>query len=97
VDNFANLSYSPLAAHATRLVQQRFCQNDVIYNIAPHQLHKALLIAKLLREQVLLLAAEQMYQRALAGYEKALRADHTLTLDTVNNLGNLYWDQGKQM
>ena len=31
-----------------------------------------------------------MYVRALAGYEKALGPDHTSTLTTVNNLGNLY-------
>jgi tetratricopeptide (TPR) repeat protein len=36
-----------------------------------------------------------MYQRALRGYEKALGAEHTSTLDTVNNLGILYADQGK--
>lgn len=36
-----------------------------------------------------------MYQRALAGKEKALSPDHTSTLDTVNNLGLLYSDQGK--
>jgi tetratricopeptide (TPR) repeat protein len=39
--------------------------------------------------------AEQMYQRALLGTEKALGAEHISTLDTVNNLGNLYRDQGK--
>ncbi|KAL4740396.1 hypothetical protein BDV11DRAFT_214403 [Aspergillus similis] len=39
--------------------------------------------------------AEEMYQRALAGYEKALGPDHTSTLMTVNNLGNLYSYQGK--
>jgi tetratricopeptide (TPR) repeat protein len=33
--------------------------------------------------------------RALAGSEKALGPDHTSTLITVNNLGNLYRDQGK--
>jgi tetratricopeptide (TPR) repeat protein len=36
-----------------------------------------------------------MYQRALEGKEKALGREHTSTLDTVNNLGNLYSDQGK--
>jgi hypothetical protein len=36
-----------------------------------------------------------MYQRALQGREKALRAEHALTLETVNNLGILYKDQGK--
>ncbi|KAE8391251.1 Pfs, NB-ARC and TPR domain protein [Aspergillus alliaceus] len=39
--------------------------------------------------------AEQMYQRALAGFEEALGPDHTSTLFTVNNLGLLYSDQGK--
>jgi Tfp pilus assembly protein PilF len=36
-----------------------------------------------------------MYQRALQGKEKALGADHTSTLQTVNNLGYLYSNQGK--
>jgi hypothetical protein len=36
-----------------------------------------------------------MYLRALQGKEKALGAEHTSTLDTVNNLGNLYNNQGK--
>jgi tetratricopeptide (TPR) repeat protein len=39
--------------------------------------------------------AEAMYERALAGYERALGAEHTSTLDTVNNLGILYKSQGK--
>ncbi|KAH0544047.1 hypothetical protein FGG08_001665, partial [Glutinoglossum americanum] len=39
--------------------------------------------------------AEAMYQRALAGREKALGPDHTSTLSTVNNLGNLYGDQSR--
>ncbi|KAH6646122.1 kinesin light chain [Truncatella angustata] len=39
--------------------------------------------------------AEEMYLRALRGKEKVWGPDHTLTLDTVNNLGNLYSDQGK--
>src|ERR1700761_8099097 len=36
-----------------------------------------------------------MCRRALVGKEKALGVDHTSTLDTVNNLGNLYRDQDK--
>jgi tetratricopeptide (TPR) repeat protein len=39
--------------------------------------------------------AEAMYQRALAGFEKALSIEHTSTLMTVNNLGILYHDQGR--
>ena len=42
-----------------------------------------------------LVEAEQMYQRALQGYEKAWGPEHTSTLDTVNNLGVLYAKQGK--
>jgi tetratricopeptide (TPR) repeat protein len=36
-----------------------------------------------------------MYERALAGKEKALGAEHTDTLMIVNNLGMLYFDQSK--
>jgi tetratricopeptide (TPR) repeat protein len=39
--------------------------------------------------------AENYYVRALRGKEKALGAEHTSTLDTVNNLGILYKSQGK--
>jgi tetratricopeptide (TPR) repeat protein len=36
-----------------------------------------------------------MYERALKGKEKAWGPEHTSTLDTVNNLGIIYKDQGK--
>jgi tetratricopeptide (TPR) repeat protein len=36
-----------------------------------------------------------LYERTLQGKEKSLGADHTSTLDTVNNLGNLYKNQGR--
>ena len=36
-----------------------------------------------------------MYQRVLQGREKALRPEHISTFDTVNNLSNLYVDQGR--
>jgi tetratricopeptide (TPR) repeat protein len=49
----------------------------------------------LLNSQGKIAEAEQMYQRALAGYEKALGPDHPSTLRTVNNLGNLYCAQGE--
>ena len=39
--------------------------------------------------------AERMYNRALAGYEKALGPEHTSTLRTVNNMGILYEHQGR--
>ncbi|THW71051.1 hypothetical protein D6D19_07467, partial [Aureobasidium pullulans] len=49
----------------------------------------------LFASQTRLVEAETMYTRALAGHEKALGAEHTDTLRTVNNLGALYSDQGK--
>ena len=39
--------------------------------------------------------AEAMYRRALEGKGKAWGPEHTSTLDTVHNLGNLYKNQGK--
>ncbi|KAK5149909.1 hypothetical protein LTS14_010514 [Recurvomyces mirabilis] len=39
--------------------------------------------------------AEEMYLRALQGFEEAQGPKHTSTLDTVNNLGILYCKQGK--
>ena len=39
--------------------------------------------------------AEDMYLRALIGYEKARGPEHTSTLSTINNLGLLYSNQGK--
>ena len=33
-----------------------------------------------------------MYQRALTGLEEALGRDYIFTLDTINNLDNLYSD-----
>jgi Tfp pilus assembly protein PilF len=38
-----------------------------------------------------------MYVGALQGYEKAWRAEHTSTLDTANNLGLFYKNQGKMV
>ncbi len=39
--------------------------------------------------------AEDMYQRALRGKEKARGSEHISTLDIVNNLGSLYKSQGR--
>ncbi|GFF61344.1 putative Pfs, NB-ARC and TPR domain protein (JCVI) [Aspergillus udagawae] len=52
-------------------------------------------LGNLYSDQGKLEKAEEMYQRALAGYEKALGPEHTSTLDTVNNIGSLYQIQGK--
>ena len=47
-------------------------------------------------DQGKLAEAEQMYQRALAGKEKALGPDHTSTLDTVDNLGSCIGTKARQ-
>jgi tetratricopeptide (TPR) repeat protein len=52
-------------------------------------------LGRLYADQGKLDEAEKMYERALQGREKALGAEHTSTLDTVNNLGILYRNQGK--
>ncbi|KAJ0413077.1 Tetratricopeptide repeat-domain-containing protein [Aspergillus carlsbadensis] len=52
-------------------------------------------LGNLYSDQGKLKEAEEMYQQALAGKEKALGPKHTSTLDTVNNLGTLYSAQGK--
>ena len=52
-------------------------------------------LGNLYADQGKLAEAEQMYQQALQGKEKALGAEHTSTLETVNNLGVLYRNQGK--
>jgi tetratricopeptide (TPR) repeat protein len=41
-------------------------------------------------DQEKMVEAEAMYQRALAGYEKALGPEHPSTLDAVYNLGLLF-------
>jgi tetratricopeptide (TPR) repeat protein len=46
-------------------------------------------------EQGRLLEAEQMFKRALRGYEEARGPTHTSTLASVLGLGTLYTDQGK--
>ncbi|KAJ5195473.1 uncharacterized protein N7498_008911 [Penicillium cinerascens] len=52
-------------------------------------------LGNLYSDQGKLKEAEEMYQRVLAGREKALGPDHTSTLNIVHNLGVLYSDQGK--
>ena len=94
-DNLSALRYRRFVLHAIRLVHERFRKVGSQQEWLQNKLTSTSIVARLLREQVQYQAAEQMYVRALAGYEKALGPDHTSTLNTVNNLGNLYSDQGK--
>ncbi|KAJ6142983.1 hypothetical protein N7471_002436 [Penicillium samsonianum] len=95
IDSLGHITFSRSASHAIQLVHQRFLENDMIYHPAPDKLDQVLRVSQLLQGQIQLAAAEQMYIRALTGYEKSLGPDHTSTLVTIHNLGNLYCDQGK--
>ena len=52
-------------------------------------------LGNLYKDQGKLKDAEEMYNQALAGYEKALGPDHMSTLDALDNLGSLYRDQDR--
>ncbi|KAJ5899929.1 hypothetical protein N7495_004673 [Penicillium taxi] len=78
-----------LISHANFILRGKFHGENVSIWGAFHRL------GSLYRNQGKLKEAEEMYQRALAGYEKVLGPDHTSTLDTVNNFGLLYSDQGR--
>ena len=60
--------------------------------IQPEDLHA---FAALYGQNEMNLKAEEMYLQALRGYKKAWAAEHSSTLNTVNNLGILYKNQGK--
>jgi len=94
-DYLSALKFQPLAAHAARLVHDRFRGARNLDNAFGQRIEGALNIAGMLRQQIQYDAAEKMCRSALQGYEKALGPEHTSTLITVNNLGLLYRDQGK--
>ena len=84
-----------LLPHADRCVQQI---NDLegLHRLASAEVIDAVHnLGLLYADQGKHTQAEEMYRRALDGYEKAWGPEHTSTLDTVNNLGSLYADQGK--
>jgi tetratricopeptide (TPR) repeat protein len=94
-DYLSSIRYRRIAAHAGRLVQGRFRGAAELQGFVENRLGQMYTLAELLRQQMQYNAAEQMSLRALAGYEKALGPNHTLTLHTVHHLGMLYSDQGK--
>ncbi|KAL8809435.1 MAG: hypothetical protein Q9223_007928, partial [Gallowayella weberi] len=81
-----------LIHHALRIEQCRQ-REDVDWNVV--DVYDYFTIGYLNDSIGRLKEAEAMYMRALKGYEKAWGAEHTSTLDTVNNLGNLYKNQDK--
>jgi tetratricopeptide (TPR) repeat protein len=89
------LIYNRLAAHATRLVRVGFQGGTSMDHIPPDRLGVAQRVAQLLRLQTRFQAAEQLFQHVLAGREQELGPTHIETLRTFNNVGVLYYDQGK--
>ncbi|KAL9101256.1 MAG: hypothetical protein Q9163_003470 [Psora crenata] len=81
-----------LLPHAHRFNHVRLKNVIKWSRIEPGDLHQ---FAYLYRQNDMNAEAEMMYRRALDGYEKVWGPDHISTLDTVNNLGNLYANQGK--
>ncbi|KAK7897918.1 hypothetical protein LTR67_004550 [Exophiala xenobiotica] len=94
-DSFERLIYNRLAAHATRLVRVGFQGSTSRNHIPPNRLEDAQSVAYLLRLQIRHEPAEQLYRHVLAGMEQELGPTHIRTLRTFNNVGNLYYDQGK--
>jgi len=85
------LTQRRLLQHATR------CSHIILNGLVPDDgmAGTYFSLGYLFNNQGKLVEAEQMYERALRGYEKALGIEHTSTLDIVNNLRNLYKNQDK--
>jgi len=64
-------------------------------NLGDHFLEAHITFGNFYHDQGRLKEAETMYNRALAGFEKAWGPDHTSTLTAVHNLGLVYADQGR--
>ncbi|KAK0609054.1 Nephrocystin-3, partial [Lasiodiplodia hormozganensis] len=79
-----------LLQHGVSLLQKSRGASDI--SVEPWMLHS---LGFLFYNHQSMDYAEEMYQRALAGREKALGPDHRSTLQTVNNLGLLYKNQDK--
>jgi tetratricopeptide (TPR) repeat protein len=79
-----------LLSHA-RLATRRYIEMEKMASMRS-ELHQ---VAYFMKDWESSQEVEILYLRALGGYEEALGAKHTSTLDTVNNLGNLYYNLGK--
>ena len=87
--------YCRLTTHAMRLKRDCFRSVADREESLQTRLHEVSAVAELLIKQNQYKEAQQMYQRAVAGCEKALGPEQTSTLDTVTGLGSLYGAQDK--
>lgn len=94
-DMLGQVRYALVSRHDVRLTHHRFQQRGELDHSLSERLDEAVWIAQMLTQQVQLSAAEQMYERALAGYEKTLSEQHATTCIVRNNLAKLRSQQGK--
>lgn len=91
----SEVRYARVSQHGLRLAHKCFKDIRLTESDKLVQLRMVFKIASLLRQQQHFASSELMHLRALAGFEKELGPKHSLTLDTINNLGVLYADQGE--
>ena len=93
--NLSSQKYSRFTPHASRLAHCRFLKCPDLQHLFQKESYKVAFIAQLLHRKGQFIATKSIQQLLLASQEAALGAEHPSTLDTVNNLGLLYRDQGK--
>jgi tetratricopeptide (TPR) repeat protein len=94
-DNLSSEAYTRFTPHATRLAHGHFMIILDQQLFSQKEFAKVEPIAELLYRKGQFTAAESVQRLLLTSKEQALGPDHSSTLDTVNNLGLLYADQGK--
>jgi tetratricopeptide (TPR) repeat protein len=94
-ENLSSQEYSRFTPHASRLAHGRFLKCPDLQHLFQKKSYKVAFIAELLYRKGQYIATESIQQLLLASQEKALGPDHPSALETVNNLGVLYKDQGK--
>ncbi|KAK5080183.1 hypothetical protein LTS08_008757 [Lithohypha guttulata] len=92
-EDLKHLPYAQFVPHAIRLAHSKFA--GAISEMEEDQISGAEDIAQLLHEQTQLNTAELILCSVLTYKKEALGPDHTSTLRTVHNLGNLYRGQGR--
>jgi tetratricopeptide (TPR) repeat protein len=93
--NLSSEAYTRFTPHATRLAHGRFMIILDQQRFSQKEFAKVEPIAELLYRKGQFTATESIQRLLLTSKELALGPDHSSTLNTVNNLGSLYADQGK--
>lgn len=91
------LRYARLARHGLQLTHHVFEGSLSAEELLSTKFKATLWVAGLLKEQQQWLAAEQMYARTVTLMKRAIGPEHKETLTAINNLGFIYWQQGKNV